>query len=480
MICNRIALALIWVPLTTVVSAQTSTPTLSPEVVEVLKLIEEAGKKATALLTPPVPTPDPVVTVKAGDDLQAALNTGGTISLESGASFSSSRFVVWHAHTRILGNGAFLHGTSGPALYIPPNIDHVSVENVVGTSAGNTVFQCGDNGATQVTADQMPIGIAFSRVRVPTHRGRRGIEWNCAGTITDSTVLDTWTPTLADSQGIWIGNSCGPVTVTGGTYVAGSENIMLGGDTLKIKDCPEGVVADVVIEGVELSKPDSWQTDGVNRAVKNLFEIKAGKRVTLRDAVLRNSFAASQDGWAIVITPKNGQFIDTVLLDGLTVTDVAGGMQLLGKDYNSVTPSATKNVTLQRSTFAISKASNGGRGILILAVDGMLDVTLTNVTAVFDGSSIVQASTNVPMGPFTIRNSVMTTGQYGVMAPGVNFGGPTPSGYENRSVTTVFESNTFTLGPGMTSTGQTLFKRHFPSNTFVDRATFDTLVASQK
>jgi hypothetical protein len=160
-----------------------------------------------------------------------------------------------------------------------------------------------------------------------------------------------------------------------------------------------------------------------------------------------------------VITPKNGQLIEDVLLDHITVDRASAGIQLLGKDYNSITPTATRGVVVRDSSFTVSRAL-GGRGILALYVGGMLDSTWERVTATFDGSSIVQCDTQVPCGPFTMTHCTMPTGSLAVHAPGVNYGGPTPLAYAGREFVTVFENNTFSGAPSA-------FRQFYPLNTWV-------------
>jgi hypothetical protein len=275
----------------------------------------------------------------------------------------------------------------------------------------------------------------------------------------DSRALDVYSPAALDSQAIAVLNTCGPVSVVRGEYVGASENILVGGDTLKIADCPEGIVADLTFDGLTLSKPDAWRSDGVKRSNKNLFELKAGKRVTLKNSTLSGSWKDGQDGWAILITPRNGAYIEEVVIDGITVERVGGGVQFLGVNRGTGTPKPTSGVVIRNSKFTISRAENGGRGILALYVGGMLDSTWDNVTATFDGSAIVQADSRVPQGPFVMRNSRMNTGKLAVQAPGANFGAPAAGKYADRALTTVFEGNTFSGAPKA-------FRKLYPKNTF--------------
>jgi hypothetical protein len=440
-----------------------------PSAQQIKETLEAITRTLDALIQQ-IPSTPPILTAA---DLQKALDAGGTIELPKGQSYAGV-FVIAKSGTVLIGNGAMLTGTGGPALTVKPGTVDVDASdlNAVSDWTG-AVMQCGSNDASQTTLARQPKRITFRNIAIPTHRGKRGIEFNCGGSIFSSSIADVWSSALADSQAIWIGNTCGPVTIQGGTYIAASENIMIGGDLLKITDCPEGVVTDILIEAA-LSKPEYWRLDGVKRAVKNLLEIKAGKRITVQNSTLSGSwgpaFGGAQDGSAIVITPKNGQYIGDVTIDRVTVDRAAGGLQLMGKDYNSVTPIATTAVTVRNSTFLGLTKAWGGRGILALVVGGMQAATFENVDFTGDGNAIVICDTQTPVGPLVFRGSRMTTGLYGVMAPGVNYGGPAPAGYEARACVVEASENSFADAPSR-------FKTNFPSNTWITSAELDAILA---
>jgi hypothetical protein len=394
-------------------------------------------------------------------ELTAALLVGGEIQLQADTSFAGA-FTVSKSGTRIIGNGSTLAAGAAPALRILPAVVDVDVSDLSATSSfSGGVIQCGDNGPTQTSVAQQPERITFRNVTVPTHRGKRGFELNCSATILGSSVSDLWASSLQDSQAILISNTCGPVRILGGTYVAGSENIMVGGDTLKITNCPEGVAADIVIDSVTLSKPESWHTDGINRGVKNLLELKAGKRVIVRQSTLSGSWKAAQDGYAIVITPRNAQYIEDVLLEGLTVDRVGAGINLMGINLPANdTKFPTSKVVLRDSSFVISSATYGGRGILALITNGTRDFTLERVSATFNGNAIVQAESSTPQGPLTMRESRMPTGRYAIFNNGILYGAAPPAGSEQKAFPMVLESNALANAPSQ-------FKALYPSNTWL-------------
>jgi len=404
------------------------------------------------------------VTIATPADLTKALEQGGEVILQADTAFAGA-FTISKSGTRIVGNNSTLTAGDAPALRILPGVVDVDVADLTATSTfSGAVIQCGDNGPTQTKVGQQPARITFRNLTIPTHRGKRGFELNCSAVILGSTVTDVWASSLADSQAIAVINSCGPVRVIGGSYVAGSENIMVGGDTLKIKDCPEGVAADLLFDEVTLIKPEEWRTDGVNRGVKNLLELKAGKRVRVRNLKASGSWKAAQDGYAIVITPRNAQYIEDVVLEFLTIDRVGAGVNLMGINLPANdTPRPTSKVVLRDSSFTISSATYGGRGILALVTNGTQDFTVERVSATFNGNAIIQAESSTPQGPLTMRASQMRTGKYAIFNNGILYGGPPPAGSENKAFSMVLEGNTFADAPSQ-------FKGFYPSNTWVTSA----------
>lgn len=293
--------------------------------------------------------PTDSVLVRAGENLQAALDVGGNIGLEDGAIFPGN-FIMKKAGTRLLGPKAGLAGPNGgPALSIPPGTKDVKVTLATAVSAWDQrVIMVGDNDpAVQSKPEQVPDGVEITCF-VPKHRGKTAFWINGKNVkLINCGCADTWDPASRDSQGISILNTPGPVYVSGGTFEAGSENIMVGGDTTGIPDVqPTGIV----FEDITCSRPLSWKTDGVNRKVKCLFELKAGIDVVLRRAKLSGCWVNSQVGWCFMLTPRDGKQVKSCLFEDCTVTDVGGGISMLGYD-NIIYPTVVARPNTQDMTF---------------------------------------------------------------------------------------------------------------------------------
>lgn len=406
----------------------------------------------------------PVTVVRTTSELTAALQTGGIIELAADAEefYNPTGFVLL-SNTRLRApSGGVIRADNQPALRVKPHTVNVEISGMTCKSGfSGAVIQLGDNTATtQGVPDAVPRTMLIRNVTIPTHRGKRGIEVNAGDMlIKDCTIEDVWSSAGQDSQAICVLNSPGGITIEGGTYSAGSENIMLGGDSMKV---PGQTISGVVIKNVKLYKPLTWQTDGVNRVVKNLLEIKAGRNIEILNCTLDGSWRAGQDGYAFVITPKNSQYIENVTIDGCTVTNCGAGFNILGEDYNTVTPQPLAGVVVKNSSFSVSKTLYGGRGILALLTGGTKDVLFENVTFKGDGNAILQSDSQKVQGPCVVFGGTLTYLQYGVTMPGSMYGDPLDpsSPYYGRRLMVDFQQNTFT------GTVASKFKTNFPNNIY--------------
>ena len=426
-----------------------------------LSALQALAKELEGLypVAPPQPAPTLVSTTA---ELLAALEQGGNIELAALEFHNPSGFLV-KSNTRLSAPaGATIRADNQPAIRVKPRTTDVLLQGFTCQSGfSGAVIQLGDNSATtQGTADDVPTRITLRDITIPSHRGKRGIEVNAGDVlIEDCTIEDVWATSGQDSQAIGILNSPGRIVIDGGTLSAGSENILLGGDSMKV---PGQVIANVVIRNARIYKPLSWKTDGQNRGVKNLLEVKAGKDVQILNCTFDGCWRAGQDGYCFVITPKNSQYIENVTIDGCTVTNVSAGLNILGEDYNTVTPQPTTGVVVRNTSFDVSQAAHGGRGVLALITGGMKTVTFENLTFHGDGNAVITTDSQKVQGPCLVTGSTMTYLKHGVVMPGSMYGTPLPadSPYYTRRLIVTFRNNTFT---GAVSSN---FKTNFPDNQY--------------
>ena len=414
-----------------------------------------------------VPQRERVTTVRPGDVLQSALDAGGVILLEPGATFEAPRFSIRASGTTVRGGGATLRGLAGPALHVLPGVSDVVLEDLVCLSdRDQSVVQLGDNEAeTQSRIDQVPRRITLRRLAVPTHRGKRALEVHAAEVqILDGEVADVWDPALRDSQAIWIGNTPGPVTVRGGSYSAGSEVILVGGDTVRIADV---IPSDLAFEDLTLHRPLAWRTDGVKRAVKNILELKTGHRVRVTDVVMDGAWRDAQDGYAVVLTPTRGGSVVDVEFARVTMRNVTGGFNIAGRDSHGISSTRTTDVVVRESSLVTNRAELGGRGILALITGGPGRLEFHRIVAAIDGTSLIHQS-GPPAGPLVLRDSLVVAGRYGL-----NLGG-TPNA---RSWTGAVED--LDVRDNVIAGAAAALRRSLPANRFVPREEFDRLMKAE-
>jgi hypothetical protein len=422
--------------------------------------------------------------VPANSNLQAALNKGGVIRLTPGATYTGS--FVLKSKTTLYAEGAeFKMVPNGPVLAIEPGTTDVYVSGFTFAGADTMFFdqqviRIGRADNRQVTADRAPARITIIGAKIPSYRGKRAIEINASQvTIKDSVINDVYDPAGRDSQAISILNApCSPCLIEGNDLSAGSENIMVGGSVTAI---PGLVPADIRITNNKIWRPLSWQTDGVNRGIKNLLELKNGRDVAITHNVLDGSWKAAQDGYCMVITPRSKGEIHDVLIEDNTCDHVAGGFNITGFDNHLPTPAQTSGIVVRRLRLNADHRAFGGRGVLALITQGPHDVTFEDVTALTTGGCIVVVdkrgrhvaadgsfAPNPTMTALTITNSRLVAGTYGLII-----------GSASTSTLNTGVIDTITVTGNTIAGGNGWMKKYFPQNSYVSRDKLNALVAAQ-
>lgn len=160
------------------------------------------------------------------------------------------------------------------------------------------------------------------------------------------------TGVCVDSQAIAGGSGddpMGPFKIVNNFLEAAGENIIFGG--AEATTTP----ADIEIRRNHLFKPMTWMkgqpgfvggADGSPFIVKNIFEIKNAQRVLFEDNILEGSWGGfSQNGYAIVLTPKNQESrhggvcpicqVTDITIRNCRISHVASGI-LLGNGATSI------------------------------------------------------------------------------------------------------------------------------------------------
>ena len=156
-------------------------------------------------------------------------------------------------------------------------------------------------------------------------------------TLTRSHIANIWRAGQ-DSQAFCAWDGAGPYTVTDNYLEAASENVMFGGANSLAAD---RVPADILVERNHFTKRPEWR--GQRKAVKNLFELKSAKRVTVRSNLFEHNWTDAQSGTAILFTVRNDEgqspwsVIEDVVFEKNVIRDTESVFSIIG--YNDGDPS---------------------------------------------------------------------------------------------------------------------------------------------
>lgn len=263
---------------------------------------------------------------------------------------------------------------------------------------------------------------------------QRGVTMNCAEcSVTNSHVTDIHMVGI-EAQGIAGWNGPGPIHIVNNQVDASTQNIMFGG-----ADCASEALmpADIEIRNNDLFKPLIWKAGdpsyaGHDWVIKNLLELKSGKRIVIDGNRMRNNWTDGQDGKAVLLTVRNQECsapwstVQEVTFTNNTVSHAEGGLNLLGIDneatieYVTAHPDKcdlnapnTKLGSIQGSNITISNNLfhdiNGG----FLFLNAFNNVTLSNNTHLQRGNTITFFGNKLSTG-FVYRENVTKEEEFGI------------------------------------------------------------------
>ena len=177
---------------------------------------------------------------------------------------------------------------------------------------------------------------------------------------------------------------------------------------------------------------DTWQ-------VKNLFELKNARHVTVEYNIFENNWDNAQPGYAILFTPRNQDgacpwcVVEDVTFQFNVVRNSPSGVNLSGYDYPN--PSAqTNNVRIRQNLFYGLTQALGGVGWFMLIGDKPRDIVVDHNTVDGDGTTAVYAYGGTTAAPkpitgFQFTNNALRHNQYGINGAGFSSGNSTILAY---------------------------------------------------
>jgi Right handed beta helix region len=398
--------------------------------------------------------------VGAGGDLQAVLDRarpGDTIVLEAGATFTGP----FTLPNKTSGSGwiyivsSKLQSLPGPGHRVGPQ-DASSMPRIVPRAYANalssalvtvdnshhfrfvgidfasvagpelyTLIVIGNQDASPAT---LAHHIVFDRCYVhgePGANNQRGISMDGAYVAVVDSYISDFQEVNADTQALWAHNTTGPLQIRNNYIEAAGENVMFGGADSR---SAELVPADIEIVGNHFYKPLSLIP--TRFTVKNLLEFKAAQRVLVSGNVFENNPAKSQQGFAIVITPRNQSSTapwsatTDITVIGNTLINVGSGFNLMGHDSR---PTLLTERILIRDNIVGVTGLNGADGRAFQFVAGGSDYTIDHNTIVYSSSTpptsdLGMAESTLKISNFVFTNNLATHSHWGFFGSGVGEG----------------------------------------------------------
>jgi hypothetical protein len=435
----------------------TVTNSAGPDVdVPVTLVVEESAPPAPAPPPPPPPT-DPsdgqVIDVPAGGDLQAALDTAGSgavIRLAPGATYrgpfvlrpNTGDFITITSSSGVPPEGTRItpaaagtiariqSATSEPAIRTSPGANRyrlVGLEFGENAGAFDEVIRLGD--ASDPVEANIPREIVIDRVLLivdPLVGQKRGIGANADQvTIINSDIRGVWGAYGEDSQAICQWQSHGGLVIRNNRLEAGSEVILIGGAYPAVAGLnPDGIL----IEANHITRPIEWMGQSKFK-VKNLLELKAGTRVTIRGNLLENNWVDAQAGPSLVFTPKHGMRVTDVLFEHNVVRQTGDGFNMFGYDYEHPYDERLgpqlERLTVRNNLFIFNPERFGG-GRFMLIGEGLDNVSVSRNTIVFEGreapSSAFYGYGAQGVTGWSMTDNVVFHGYYGVFSDSSGIG----------------------------------------------------------
>lgn len=308
------------------------------------------------------------------------------------------------------------------------------------------LIKIGDNTSEQSTLAEVPHDIVLDRVYVhgdSVSDLKRGIGLNSAATTIVNSYISDIHVVGQDAQAIAGFNGPGPFKLINNFLEASTENVMFGGADPVIKNL---VPSDIEIRGNLFHRPAEWKTHSPHWVVKNIFELKNARRVTVEGNIFENNWADGQSGYAIVFTPRNQDGnctwceVSDVSFRNNIVRNSFRGINILSQDNTNHTDPVTSRIEISNNSF-----ENIESWWILLTGSNQLGPNSLKIThnTVKQGGTVLY--TEVSPGPgFVFSDNIANHNEYGIMGDSKGVGDATLNYF---FPTAVFTNNVFVGGP---------------------------------
>ena len=451
------------------------------------------------------------IAVAAGGDFQDALNQaqpGDVITLQAGATFTgnftlpnkseSGQWIVIRSSTadsnlpppgeRISPSYSavlprIISPSSDPAIKASSGANHYRFIGLeIGQKAGSMIYTIVDFDGGQTSLSEVPHDLIVDRCYIhgnPTDTARRGVAINSASTAIIDSYISECHEVGADSQAIAGWNGPGPFKIVNNYLEGAGENFLLGGADPSIQNL---IPSDIEFRRNNVAKQLKWKVGdpsyaGIKWSVKNLLELKNAQRVLIESNVFENNWAESQNGFAILFTPRNQSgnspwsVVQDVAFSSNVLRHSGSGFNVAGPDTEAGVSQPSRRILIKNNLIEdIDGKAWGGDGKLFQIIGGAEYVTIDHNTGFATGNIMSTESTHGSNVGLVFTNNIVAHNAYGVIGTGTGVGLPTLSRWWESYT---FKKNVIVGGRARDYPPDNYFINSFSNVGFVDMANGD-------
>jgi hypothetical protein len=387
-----------------------------------------------------------VITLKASDDLQAALKSarfGDTIVLQAGATYIGP--IILPLKSGGSGTDADyitirtsdLAGIARDGERIKPALQARALAKIVApteraavtTEAGahhykfigveflpaanaSYVYNVIELGSSDYASlSQFPHHLIFDRCYVHSaglNRARRGFALNSAETSISNSHVSGFAGAGDETQAVAGWNGPGPLHVINNYLEAGGEVILIGGADPKVANL---VPSDIEIRRNYLRKPREWEGHAL---MKGTLELKNARRVVIEGNLIESEILTT----ALVLTVRNQSgkapwsTLEDVEVKNNIVRHASTGINILGND-NEHRSQEAKRILIANNLIVDIVADKADNIPYFLQVNGGQRITVSHNT-VQQGGNII-TSYGAPSASFIFRDNIVQFNKYGIV-----------------------------------------------------------------
>jgi hypothetical protein len=386
------------------------------------------------------------ITLRAGDDLQAALRSakfGDTIVLPAGSTFRGPIILPFKTggsgtdadyitiRTADLAGIANIDERLKPAVHVRamPKIVAPAEQPAVGTEprahhykfvgveflpAANAsyVYNVIDLGSSDYTSPaQFPHHLIFDRCYVHStglNRARRGFALNSAETSILNSHVSGFAGAGDETQAIAGWNGPGPFHIVNNYLEAAGEVMLIGGADPSV---PNLVPSDIEIRRNHFRKLREWQGRAL---IKGTFELKNARRVVVEGNLIESEILTT----AIVLTVRNQSgkapwsTIEDVEIKNNIVRHASTGINILGSD-NEHRSQEAKRIHIANNLLVDIVPDKPDNIPYFLQTNGGRQITVVHNTVQQAGNIIT--AYGAPTAGFIFRDNIAQFNQYGIV-----------------------------------------------------------------